>query len=288
MKKSRSNFVLVTGVSSGIGLGIARAFARHGYTVFGSVRKETDAKQLSGELGARFHPLVFDVTDIAAIARAAKAVTERIGAEGLGCLINNAGVAIGGPLMHQPVEVIRSHFEVNVIGMLSVTKAFLPLLGARSDRSCKPGKIINIGSVGGKIASPYLGAYAGSKFAVEGISDTLRRELLLYGIDVIVIEPGAVNTPIWDKGVNAELYRHTDYYNSITGFVTYFVNQGKRGFTIDYMGERIVGIFETPKPKARYAIVPKRFSNWTIPRLLPVRMLDRIIGRSAGLIRKNN
>ncbi len=151
-------------------------------------------------MGENFTPLVFDVTDRAAVLRAAEEVGEALGGSGLAGLVNNAGTAIGGPLMLQPLEEVRAHFEINVLGLVSVTQAFLPLLGARKFRTHGPGRILSIGSVGGKIASPFIGAYAGTKHAVEGISDSLRRELLPYGIDVILLEPGAVRTEIWDKG----------------------------------------------------------------------------------------
>ncbi|CCH51857.1 short-chain dehydrogenase/reductase SDR [Fibrisoma limi BUZ 3] len=281
--KSSSKNILITGVSTGIGWGAAHQFIEQGYTVFGSVRKASDADRLQREWGERFVPLLFDVTDAEAVAEAAQSLTGRLAGSGLAGLVNNAGIAIGGPLQHQPMAEIRQQFEVNVFGLLQVTQAFLPLLGARENHPVPPGRILNISSVGGKIAAPFIGAYAGTKFAVEGLSHSLRRELQLYGIDVIVIGPGAVNTPIWDKGVDASPYVQTAYGPAITRFVKNFIEEGRVGFTPDYLGRQIVRIFETPNPKTRYALVPKRLERWVLPRLLPDRLLDRILGRLTGL-----
>ena len=276
--------IVITGVSSGIGYGAAREFSRHGYRVFGSVRKEEDARRLRAELGANFVPLVFDVTDRAAVLGAAEEVGEVLGGSGLAGLVNNAGTAIGGPLMLQPLEEVRAHFEVNVVGLVSVTQAFLPLLGARRPRTHEPGRILNVGSVGGRIASPFIGAYAGTKHAVEGISDSLRRELLPYGIDVIVLEPGAVRTEIWDKGAeHAGRYADTDYAASISRFGEYAAGLAKNGYSPEKFGGIVREVFEKEKPKTRYAIVPGKFANFTVPRLLPDRWLDRIIARNVGL-----
>jgi NAD(P)-dependent dehydrogenase (short-subunit alcohol dehydrogenase family) len=276
--------IVITGVSSGIGYGAAKEFVRHGYRVFGSVRKGQDAERLRTELGSNFVPLLFDVTDREAVLAAAEEVGEALDGSGLAGLFNNAGTAIGGPLMLQPLEDVRAHFEVNVIGLVSVTQAFLPLLGAKRPRTHEPGRIVNVGSVGGKIASPFIGAYAGTKHAVEGISDSLRRELLPYGIDVIVVEPGAVRTEIWDKGASgAERYAGTDYAEPLARFGEYAEGLAKNGYSPAKFGELLREVFEKERPKTRYATVPRKFANFTVPRLLPDRWLDRLIARTVGL-----
>ncbi len=285
LKKSRS--VLVTGVSTGIGLSVARALTKRGYRVFGSVRSREDADRVSADLGPGLIAIVFDVTDPAAIARARATVESQLNGEGLAGLVNNSGIGIGGPLQHQPLEVFRSHFEVNVFGLLQVTREFLPLLGACEAPKSAPGRILNISSVAGKLAVPFLGGYVASKHAVEGLSQVLRRELLLFGIDVIVIGPGAVNTPIWDKGNDTSPYAATPYGKILARFNEYFTAQGKKGFAPDVFGEKIADILETPKPRTRYALVPQKFGNWTIPRLLPDRTLDRIIGKGTGLLKRS-
>ena len=275
--------VVITGVSTGIGYGAAKEFVRSGYRVFGSVRKKEDAERLSVEFGAGFVPLVFDVTDPEAVRAAADEVGEALGDSTLDGLVNNAGTAIGGPLALQPLGEVRTHFEVNVVGLISVTQAFLPLLGMGRVRE-EPGKIINIGSTGGKVAMPFIGAYAGTKHAVEGISDAMRRELLPYGIDVVLIEPGAVKTEMWDKGASqAGRYTDTDYAGPLDNFRRYAESLAKGGFPAEEFGRRVVNVFEKKRPRTRYAIVPGKFTHFTIPRLLPDRWLDRLIARNLGL-----
>ncbi|MBD2463135.1 SDR family oxidoreductase [Oscillatoria sp. FACHB-1407] len=279
--------VLITGASSGIGYGAAKEFVSQGYHVFGSVRQDRDAQQLSHEMGTNFVPLCFDVTDANAIQQAADKVASMLEGKGLAGLINNAGIATSGPLIHQPLDEIRWQFEVNVIGLIAVTQAFLPLLKAQTSRA-NPGRIINISSTGGKIAAPFIGAYAGSKHAVEGISHSLRRELQLHGIDVIIVAPGAVNTPIWDKESAQDVSRYTatEYAESIRAFQQYFVAQGKQGYSSEVVGRFIRRVFETPNPKSRYTIVRNPISNWILPALLPDRWLDKLIGRNVGLLPK--
>jgi NAD(P)-dependent dehydrogenase (short-subunit alcohol dehydrogenase family) len=284
MKQQKT--VLITGVSSGIGKGITQAFVQKGYQVFGSVRKKADGDDLLKELGNSFHPVIFDVTNRAEVEAARTLIEQELNGGILNCLINNAGIAMAGPLMHQSIDVIRDHFDINVLGLLNVTQAFLPLLGARENVQSKPGKIINISSVGGKIAGPFIGAYHGSKFALEGISHTLRRELLLYGIDVIVIGPGSVNTPIWDKGTGTSGYEKTNYHKSLVALMKYYMEEGKKGYSIEEIGQMVLEIFEKDKPNTRYALVRGMFKNWILPRLLPDRMLDKLMGKAAGLSRK--
>ena len=281
--KPISKNILITGVSTGIGYGAAKHFVQRGYTVFGSVRQPADADRLQREFGDRFVPLLFDVTDAAAVMAAAEFLAEHLAGSGLGGLINNAGIAIGGPLQHQPMDTIRHHFDVNVFGLLQVTQAFLPLLGARKNHPVQPGRIQNISSVNGQLAIPFMGAYVGSKHAVEGLSHSLRRELALYGIGVVIVGPGAVKTPIWGKGVDISPYENTAYYPAMQGFVKQVEAAESRGLSIDYLGEQIVTIHETARPRIRYALVPNKLLGWTIPRLLPDRALDWILGRISGL-----
>ncbi|MCX6214542.1 SDR family NAD(P)-dependent oxidoreductase [Spirosoma sp.] len=277
--KPVSKNILITGVSTGIGYGAARKFVERGYTVFGSVRTQTDADRLQAEFGDLFVPLLFDVTDADAVVAAARFLTERLVGSGLGGLINNAGIAIGGPLQNQPINTIRQHFEVNVLGLIQVTQAFLPLLGARNDHPVEPGRIQNISSVNGQVAIPFMGAYVGSKHAVEGLSHSLRREVRLFGIKVIIVGPGAVKTPIWGKGTDIRPYADTPYYPAMKRFLKQVEAAENRGFSIDYLGERIVDIHETPSPRIRYALVPGKLMGWIISRLLPARTLDWVLAR---------
>ncbi len=281
--KPASKNILITGVSTGIGYGAAKQFIASGYTVFGSVRTPADASRLQAELGDLFTPLVFDVTDAEAIARAAQFLTDHLAGSGLGALINNAGVAIGGPVQDQPMAVFRQHFEVNVMGLVQVTQAFLPLLGARPNHPVRPGRILNISSVNGQVAIPFMGAYVGSKHAVEGLSHSLRRELALFGIKVIIVGPGAVKTPIWGKGTDISLYQETPYYPAMNWFLKQVAAAEARGLSVDFVGKRLVAIHEAPRPRIRYAIVPNKLIGWIVPRLLPARALDWVLGRISGL-----
>lgn len=277
--------VVVTGVSTGIGWGTLKVLTSKGIHVFGSVRKSEDAEHLTNEFGDRFTPLIFDVTNEESILEAAEQVRNQINGNNLLGLVNNAGIAIGGPLMHQPIADFRKQIEVNLIGQLTVTQAFLPLLGTDSEFQGKPGRIINIGSVSGKIASPFLGAYAASKFGLEAVSEALRRELAIYGIDVVIIGPGSIATPIWDKAEKTDFsqYENTKFAVPIQKFLDYALKTGRSGYSPETVGELIWQTLTVKKPRVRYPIVPNHFFNWTIARLLPKRVLDNIIGKQLGL-----
>src|ERR1700751_3832291 len=166
--------VVITGVSTGIGYATVKVLLEHGCRVFGSVRKRADADRLQLEYGERFVPLLFDVIDEAAVQHAAETVRRHLGTAILDGLVNNAGIEITGPLAYLPADQFRYQLEVNLVGPLIVTKAFLPCLGADPTRQGKPGRIINISSPSGRIAGPFTGAYTASKFGLEGLSDTLR------------------------------------------------------------------------------------------------------------------
>lgn len=271
--KPKSKFVLITGASTGIGYGAAKELIRRGYAVFGSVRKKEDADRVKSELGASFLPLLFDVTDAAAVDRALTEVKGQCNGQGLGGLINNSGINVPGPIELLSVEEIAYNFEVNVFGVLRVTKAFLPLLGAQNNHPSSPGRILNISSTAGKLAAPYMAPYAGAKHALEGISHAMRLEFMRYGITVIIIGPGAIQTPIWDKA-SLQRFEGTSYYDSLAKFYGKALAAGKEGMPLEECSRQIGDIFETEKPKIRYAIVQNKFFKWTLPTLLPQRALD--------------
>ncbi|KAK9809958.1 hypothetical protein WJX72_002552 [[Myrmecia] bisecta] len=197
-----SGSVVITGSSTGIGRAVAELLVRKGFFVFGSVRKEADAVSMTEALGSTcFTPLLFDVTDEVAVAKAAATVRTELGGKRLVGLINNAGLAPLGPLELQPLADARRVLDVNVIGQLIVTRAFLPLLGTDSSFTGLPGRIVMISSVGGLFTLPGFGMYSASKHALEAVSNGLRREMRVYGIKVVVVEPGMVKTEIQGKGV---------------------------------------------------------------------------------------
>ena len=276
--------IVVTGVSTGIGLEAVKVLIQHGFRVFGSVRNAQDAEWLAREFGETFIPLIFDITDEGSVQVAAQSVREKLNGETLFGLVNNAGIAVPAPLMHQPTEDFRHQIEVNLIGALIVTKAFLPLLG--SDRSLRgnPGRIINISSTAGKKGNPFVGAYTASKHGLEGFSESLRRELMLYGIDVIIVAPGSVATPIWDKAESADLsaYENTDYAKAARRVQEMMVRDGRNGLPAQKVGEIILHALTTSRPRVRYAVIPGNFLNRAgrvIRMLLPKRLMDRIIAR---------
>ena len=207
------DYVLVTGASSGIGYATVAELLDADYKVLGSVRTQADADRLAQEFGDNFHPLIFDVTDADTVQAAAAQTRDIVGDNGLYGLVNNAGIAVGGPLQHLPLAEFRQPFDVNVFGTLTVTQAFLPLLGADHSSSLPAGRIVNISSISGHTVYPFVGPYAASKYALEALRDGLRRELLIYGIKVILVVPGSVNTPIWKKAdaQDFERYQDTDY-----------------------------------------------------------------------------
>lgn len=199
-------------------------------------------------------------------------------------LVNNAGIAVPGPLLHLDTEELRRQFEINLFGVHNVTRAFADLLGADPQRTGKPGRIVMISSVGGQNGAPFVGPYSSSKFALEGYSQSLRRELMLYGIDVIVIGPGAIATPIWDKAEQGDLKRfsNTPYAPMLEGVAQFMVNQGRQGLPASDVGDLIWRSLTDPKPKVRYAILRRPFMDRTLPRLMNPRTVDRIYAKRLG------
>jgi hypothetical protein len=282
-----SGAVVVTGVSSGIGRAVAEDLVGRGFRVFGSVRRDADAEALRNALGAGFEALRFDVTDEAAVRREAARVRELLGGEPLAGVVNNAGMTSGGPLMHQPAAEILETFRVNALSAVVVSQAFLPLLGARRGFTGRPGRIVNISSVGGRIVAPFAAAYQGAKHALEAYSDALRRELLVYGIDVVVIQPGSTRTTIWDKTRDIDMapYRDTDFAEPLERFLRYSLDLGSRGYPPERVARVVHTALTARAPRARYAVVPGRLLNWDLPRALPDRWLDRVMARAFGLRR---
>jgi NAD(P)-dependent dehydrogenase (short-subunit alcohol dehydrogenase family) len=224
------------------------------------------------------------VTDEAAVQAAAQQIREQLNGERLMGLVNNAGIAAPGPLIHLPTDDFRRQLEVNLVSVLIVTKAFVPLLG--SDRSLRgtPGRIINMSSVSGTIGYPLVGAYAASKHGLEGFSESLRRELMLFGIDVIIIGPGSVATPIWDKAEQADvsLYANTEYVEPARRVREYMLQHGRNGFPAEKVGQVVLHALTTPKPRVRYAVTPGSFFRRLILRLAPRRVIDNFIARNFG------
>lgn len=274
--------VVVTGVSTGIGRAIAEDLMDAGYVVFGSVRKSGDADVLVARYGANFVPLVFDVTDPAALAMAVETVTQHLGGATLRGLVNNAGVSFSGPVTLQPMGQFRTTFEVNVFGVLEVTRAFLPLLGADNQRRERPGRIINIGSVAGGMTTPFMTAYSASKHALEALSQGLRRELVPYGIEVSTIEPGFIRSKIFEKAAATQeehSYQGTRYEALWLQFNRAILERESGAALPSKVTKAVLHAIESRRPRTRYPLD----SSWHLGRWLPDRVFDKLIFKALGI-----
>ena len=283
--------ILITGVSSGIGKAIAEELLKtENFIVIGSVRKLEDSEKLKELYPKTFFSIKFDVTNKQEIEEG-KIQVEKIIKENnsyLSCVINNAGIALGGPIKYLDVDIFRQQFEVNFFGLIEVTKCFLDLL-INSNKYKMKNKIINIGSISGKRSYPFVAPYTASKHALEGFNDALRRELLLHELDVVLIEPGPIRTPIWKKipDIEENPFLKTEYELPLRKFNKGYLKAIEAdGFLPSVIGEKIVEIMQTNEPRTRYVITPKIFKNYLIPGFLPDRFVDKLIGKMLGLIKK--
>jgi NAD(P)-dependent dehydrogenase (short-subunit alcohol dehydrogenase family) len=273
-----SGVVLVTGASTGIGEATALHLRELGFEPVAAVRRDEDAERLGSQ---RLRTVKLDVTDEAQIA----AAREAVGDGPLAGLVNNAGVAVAAPLEYVPLDQLRRQLEVNLIGQVAVTQAFLPALRRAG------GRIVNVSSIGGRVALPLLAPYNASKFALEAVSDSLRRELRSQGVDVIVIEPGGVKTPIWGKGselgneLTAQMPPEGErLYGRLIADVrreTVKIAQ-ERGLPPRAVAEVIGKALTADRPRTRYVVGNDAKVRAQLARLLPDRAMDRLIGRALG------
>jgi NAD(P)-dependent dehydrogenase (short-subunit alcohol dehydrogenase family) len=279
--------VVITGASSGIGWATAKLLLDRGFRVFGSVRKAADAERLKREFGANFTALLFDVTDEAAVLSAAREVRAALGGETLAGLVNNAGVAVAGPVLELAADDFRRQMDVNVVGPIIATQAFGPLLGSDPSLNGPKGRIVMISSVAGKNGNPLMSAYSASKHAIEGLSESLRREMMLFGIDVIIVAPGAVKTPIWAKAeeVDVSPYRNSPYFPALQGIRKFMKQLDENGLPPEKIAERIYEVLTSPNPRVRYQITPDPMRH-LITSVLPKRTVDKIIAKRLGLMPK--
>ncbi|MFY1634923.1 SDR family NAD(P)-dependent oxidoreductase [Solwaraspora sp. WMMB335] len=279
--------VVITGASSGLGEAAALYLERIGFQVFAGVRATADGERLRAESSAgRLHPLRVDVTQPAQIRQAVDEVTRRLDGAGLWGLVNNAGVAQPGPLECLPAERLRRQLETNVIGQVETIQGFLPLLRAAR------GRVVNVTSGLGRVALPYLGAYAAAQFAKEAISDSLRRELRPFGVTVSVVQPGAIRTPIWEKldQAGAEIIDGAPeptaalYRGPFRAFLHRSAGQVRRSRTTPQQYARTVAAALTAaRPRTRYPVgTDVRFASLAA-RLLPDNLIDRNLARLVRL-----
>lgn len=275
--------VLVTGTSTGIGRATALRLDGSGWRVFAAVRKEADAESLRGEASPNLVPVTLDVTDPEQIAAAAA----RIEAEsegGLHGLVNNAGVAVPGPLETIPLEDLRHQLEVNLIAYVAVTQAMLPQI--RRAR----GRVVFLSSIGGRVAFPFGGPYHASKFATEAIGDVFRQELRPWGIEVAIIEPGSIDTPIWGRGQEkaSEVEAKSPNTNLLYGaaiekFRKVIEDTAERGIPPEKVAKAIAHALESGRPKTRYLVGLDAKVQAKIKPLIPTRLFDRIVARQLNL-----
>jgi NAD(P)-dependent dehydrogenase (short-subunit alcohol dehydrogenase family) len=270
--------VLVTGASTGIGEATVMHLRELGFSPIAAVRKDEDAERLEGR-GLRTTRI--DVTDADQIA----AARDELGDEPLAGLVNNAGIAVAAPLEFLPIDRLRQQLEINLIGQAAVTQAFLPAL--RRGR----GRIVNVSSIGGRVGLPLVGAYNASKFGLEGLSDSLRRELRPLGVDVILIEPGGVKTPIWKKGeelADEMLEDVPPEAERLYGRLIAAVRTGTQriaretGIEPSEVAEAIGRALTSSRPRARYLVGSDAKQRAVMAKLLPSRVMDRLIGRALG------
>jgi NAD(P)-dependent dehydrogenase (short-subunit alcohol dehydrogenase family) len=274
---------LVTGASTGIGEATALHLDGLGYTVFAGVRRDADAESLRARASDRLCPVALDVTDAAQVEVAAKTIEAAVGGQGLGGVVNNAGVARGGPLEYLSLDEWRAQFEVNVIGQVAVTRAMLPLVRAGA------GRIVFIGSVSGRVGTPMMGPYAASKFAIEGLAESLRHELHRWGIDVAVVEPGAVKTAIWDKGrdttvrLEAEMPPQAQerYRDQIEMIKKSIEDSDRSGVPALKVAEVVEHALLSTRPRHRYLVGTDAKVVGVLSRLAPDKVKDLVVRRFA-------
>lgn len=286
MKEKVNPTVVITGASTGIGKTCAIALDELGYQVFAGVRKWEDADALKQLASERLTPVIIDICDRQTLETACQKVRETVGDRGLDALINNAGIAIASPLEFIPIEELRKQLDVNVCGQIATTQVFLPLL--RQAR----GRIVNMGSVSGKIAFPFLGPYCASKFALEALTDSLRMELQPWGIAVSLIEPASINTPIWHKSLTAAekiidtLPNPTEfkrlYGEMVENIKANMFASETTGIAPEHVAKAAIHAIASPKPKTRYLVEEGIYVKAAIARF-PDRFKDWLISRKMGL-----
>lgn len=279
-------YILITGVSSGLGYDAVKYFTSQGFHVFGSVRKEKDRDRLVADFPEHYTPLMFDITNRAEIDREMEVIKSTLKeGENLDALLCNAGIHIPGPGAYLKKEDMRWQFEVNVFGSLSVIQAAVPLL--RKTATKKAGRILHVGSTSGRLALPFSSLYAATKSAMHSVFDTLRRELMLYEIDCIDVYVGPVNNDAVERvAVHADKYKHTEYYTAIKNRLEGALkNNIPKGLSGEEVAAFFHKILKKKNPKVRYAYNKQWFMTWTLPINLPHRLLDRLVAKRMGLIK---
>lgn len=277
--------VVITGASSGIGAACARHLDQLGFTVWAGVRRQADGDALVRAASPRLRVVMLDVTDPMSIAEAGRVIAEGTSGSGLAALVNNAGISVAGPLELLPLADVRTQFEVNVIGALAVTQALLPSL--RLAR----GRIINISSIAGLAATPFLGAYCGSKFALEAMSDALRLELAPWGIAVSLVEPGAIQSQIWQRATMSATRTLGEvppeslalYAQPLGRMQKVIAGAAARAIPADAVARTVARALTASRPRTRYLVGKDARFRALLKRILPDRAQDRILAWFMGI-----
>lgn len=277
--------VLVTGASTGIGRASALRMDAAGWRVFASVRREEDGEDLRRAASERLVPLILDVTNAEQVAATAERIENEVGGAGLDGLVNNAGIAVMAPLETIPLDDLRHQLEVNLISQVAVTQAMLPLIrGAR-------GRVVFLSSIGGRMAMPFGAPYHASKYGIEAITDCLRQELRPWGIEVVAIEPGSIATPIWERGEEradaaaekAPPAQEALYGKQIESFRKAVRRTAERGISPDKVASSVHHALTAGRPRTRYLVGADARGQALLTRIVPDRLMDRIVGRAMGL-----
>jgi NAD(P)-dependent dehydrogenase (short-subunit alcohol dehydrogenase family) len=289
--------VLVTGAARGIGAACAVRLARAGFHVYAGVRRVEDGTALARAAGSGISAVLLDVTDVESIARAAARIDAEHAAAGLWGVVNNAGVAVGGPLEFLPLDELRRQLEVNVIGQIAVTQACLPLLRRARAASAasaawgragaaRAGRIVFLSSVSGRVALPFAGAYAASKFALEAAADALRVELAPAGIAVVLVEPGVITTSIWEtaqqageRNVERMPPAALEHYGRTIAALRARGQRGMSGLPPERVADAVAHALSVRRPRVRYVVGRDAHARIWLQRLLPVRVRDWLIGQ---------
>ena len=276
---------MITGASTGIGAACALHLDRLGWKVFAGVRRQADAEALKAQGSPRLTPIALEVTDTLSISTAASAVSGAVGPAGLTGLVNNAGIVVPGPIEFLPLADLRRQLEINVIGQVAVTQAFLPLIRA------SVGRIVNMGSISGLMATPFTGAYSASKFALEAMTDALRLEVAPWGISVSIVEPGAVATPIWEKSAQtAETMLGSVppealvlYADAIEAVKRTAAEAAKRAVDPVDVARIVEHALTAAKPRTRYVVGREAKIRAAMALIIPDRIRDNLVAKAMGL-----
>ena len=265
--------ILITGTSTGIGFTAVKMLIDEGFRVIATVRKSEDETKLKELYGNAISVLILDVTDFEQLESVPENL-KKMGINSLFGIINNAGVALAAPFANQPFEEIQQMMQINVLSVMKLTQVLIPSI-------LPGGRIINISSVAGRSGAPFLAGYVASKHAIEGYSETLRKELMLLNIKVIVIAPGSIKTPIWEKGFGSigEKYSRTSFAEAFSIFIKIASGEARNGLEPEAVGADIIKALKAAQPKFRYAPIPRKFRNWYLPMLIPARIYDVLTAR---------